>query len=375
MDVTNPRTMTELESDLIKNLIDTIVEPQVIEPMEKIGWTHDAPPDPTPKVIATPASEAAPVTETHKPTATPATTAPLAETSVTTTAVDWESLREANGLILGKYKNESEATKGVSHAVAMAKDALNKAALLEEENAKLRESITARPVATFTPETKPLTTTAPVQSNDLDLILAKIVEEGGTIDELNVKELKDALLKTASEAAVTKVNQVLTEQDSAKKAEDAAWNQVDKFMRTNYPDSVNFTDEINLFVNTDPMTGTVVRTLLAAGKKEEAAVTAWQNYARAASVETNAKIRTNNIQKETVLDAADQVRKEAVERARIDAGVPTTTAGGIHESPEASTSREEIEAAAAGMAAGDVGSAILWRKLTVGRDLSGPLFD
>jgi hypothetical protein len=368
---TDPRVITEMQAELIRNIADNIVDPDVIKPMEQIDWGHNAPPTRT-----NPASEGTPlVTETPKPDAS-ATTAATAEKSVTTTAIDWESLRDPkSGLIINKYKTESEAIKGVSHAVEMAKSALNRAAILEQENAKLRETAVQRPIATYTPDPVPAATTAPDYGNDLDTVLNDIVKEGGTIDELNVTALKAAFLKTAEKVAETRINQALTQKDSAARAEQDEWDKVDSYMRTNHPDSINFTEEINLFVNTDPLTGDVVRTLISAGKKQQAAEIAWVSYAKAVARETAIQTQTTQQTQETVLNARNDVRKEIVDAARADAGVVATSMGGVHESPNVGNSRDEINAAAAGMQAGDANAAAIWRAMTFGKDLTGPLFD
>ncbi len=107
--------------DLIKHLGDTLVENEVIAPMAKIGWDHGTPPPPTAPGQPQPTGEAPPSDATTPP-GQPQTVAPAAVQTDALLDINahFESLRGANGLILDKYPNVTEAIKGVGNAVIMA---------------------------------------------------------------------------------------------------------------------------------------------------------------------------------------------------------------------------------------------------------------
>ena len=78
------------------------------------------------------------------------------------------------------------------------------------------------------------------------------------------------------------------------------------------------------------------------------------------------------------MQAGDQVRKEAVEAARKDAGISGTSASGVHERTDAVPSQDEINAAADAMRAYGTQpgnpAAARWRELTIGKSLPPEIF-
>jgi hypothetical protein len=382
----DPISMTQAEAAMLESIKQNIVDPEVMGPMETLDWQHGAPPPPIPLVPAyNPQGIEQSQQEVRKPetvTADNPQVTPPADSTATPPAreIDWESLRQPNGLILGKYKSEAEATKGVAHAVEMAKTALAQKAELE---AKLAQMSQPTPQYQLPPQqTSHEVIKSPrmvVDNTKLDTVLSKIVEEGGTLDQQNITDLREALLETSQQISAKTVEDVLLERDSRNRQENDEWTKVDNYMRSNYPDALNFTDEISVFVQTSPFVNTTVNALISSGHKAEAAEFAWKEYSRARDVEVTAARAADNQVKEITLSAADQVRREAVEQARKDAGVMTTIASGIHETPPSGASPSEIENAAAemgmlGSAPGSPGGA-RWRALTIGKDLRGPLFD
>lgn len=379
----DPRSTTQAEADLIASIVANIVEPGVIAPMEEIGWQHGQPPpmkiaaaETTPKAAPTAVPAAKPL-ETEPRTVTTTVAKPAEITVVATTPnmeIDWESLREANGKISGKYNTPAEAIKGMRHLVAMTREVRAHDELVTKERDEARAALAARPVVqpVVQPvvETKPV---APVSATALESVFDKIIEEGGTLDANTVKDLKVALEAHAREVAKATIELTLSERDKATAEQNAKWNKVDQYMRTNYPESVDFTDEMSLFVQTSPTVGPVVRALIAAGNELEASAYAWTQYDQARKADIATVTKTADEKREIVLDAAAQVRQEAVDQARKDAGVVTTMAQGVHEAPTAGSTQEEIDAAAAEMRATGLGEN--WRRLAFGHILKDPVFD
>jgi hypothetical protein len=268
-------------------------------------------------------------------------------------------------LIAGKYKTANEAVKGLRHLAEMTRS------IRADRDRLMAERTTApRPIEVASPPTREPIAELPI-SGKLDEVLAKIVEDGGTLDEDKVNSLRDAIREESRLAAQGVVS--ARDNESAKEAK--MWNDVDSHMREKYPDSLRFTEEIALFKQTDALVGVAVDALISQGKAKEAAELAWTSYEKAVNAQVVAETRKDNEKKEITLEAAEAVRKEAVEQARKDAGVSATAAGGVHENPSAGVSHEELAALAAAMQRGDVGAAQRWRDLAFGQDLTGPLFD
>jgi hypothetical protein len=288
----------------------------------------------------------------------------------------------STGLYGGKYKTREEFIRGVGHVVQMAKGAYSQADLarqeadrLRAENAQLRTQPAPSPGAA--PQPAPAVTAsqavAPIRSAKLDAVLSKLKDEGGILDE----ESLNALVAGLSEVAVAQATQAaenrVAERESAKQAEDAKWRTVDEHMRTVAPDSLAYSNEIGLYVQSTPLVAAAVGSMIQGGKLNEAAELAWTMFKSAHEGMSVEQINAATTQKQLELEAGDQVRREAVEKARRDAGVITSVATGVHETPGAvGPTQEEIDQAAAEMAAGD---GTRWRALTIGRTLTDPIFD
>src|SRR5258705_12388423 len=97
----DPVTQTHAEADLLERFAKEIVDPEVMEPMDKINWSEASPPPPRqPGSEGT--TEQKPVEATVK-TDNPPVTEKSAE-PVIKTDIDWEPLRDPkSGLILNKY--------------------------------------------------------------------------------------------------------------------------------------------------------------------------------------------------------------------------------------------------------------------------------
>lgn len=368
----DPRTTTQADAALLAKLVSEIVEPEVLGPMEKLGWGHGEPPAPertTATVDNPPVVETIPLAnpkpEANATPANPVTPAATPAATQSTTEIDWEALKDpTTGLYAGKYTTPAEAAKGLAHLAAMTRT------IREDRDRLLRERQT-QPVTAVATVEAPKTVPSLPQSGLLDEVLAKITEDGGTLDENSSKALKEAILSEATAAA----QKIVSARDAAVEKENAIWNDVDTHMRAKFPESFKFTEEIALFKQTDPVVGAAVDALIASGKAKEATELAYTSFVRARDAQVIATVKAETEKKEVTLEAAEAVRKEAVEAARRDAGVSTTTAGGVHENPAVGISQDEIAQVAAAMQRGDPGAAVRWRDLVFGSELKGPLFD
>lgn len=390
----DPRVQTAAEAALIQDLIKNIVEPEVIGPMEKIGWSHGTPPPPEPvvddplkpgtpapvKPVAPavvgppdPAAITAPVvTEPPKKDAPPVVSDPLAFI---------EELKDPKtGLYGGKYKTREEFLKGVGHVVQMAKGAYSKADAAEQEAARLRTENAQLRATPAAPAAAPLPAPAPAsqaallgRSAKLDAVLSKLKDEGGILDEENMQGLIEGVSELASSMATQAAEKTLAAHESARTEEDKRWQDADVHMSQVAPDSLNFSDEIGLYVRSTPLAAAAVGALIRLKDLNGAAELAWQLFQGAHPGMSPAEVKDATDKTQIELEAADQVRREAVEKARKDAGVASSAAAGVHEAPGAvGPTQEEIDQAAAEMHAGD---GRRWRALTIGRTLTGPLFD
>ena len=157
---------TKEEQEMTTFLRNTLVQKEVMEPMEKIGWSHASPPPPdysdNPKTEGAPA----PVQPQNAqpaggpPAAAPDATKPAAPAKADTPAPNateldkmFEPLRDANGLILGKYKTGIEAFKGAGHLAQMAKQAFQErdSAVKRLEQLGNTETTNARPSPAASP--------------------------------------------------------------------------------------------------------------------------------------------------------------------------------------------------------------------------------
>lgn len=369
--------MTQNEADLAlrAHIADTIVGPEVIDPMDSINWGHGAPPSREQLPQKDNPSDAPQPTETPKPELNvdhPQTSAESPKV-VPTPDIDWESLRDpSTGLIVNKYKTPLEAIKGAGHVVNMAKTALTRNAELEQEISRLRQ---IAPVSQPLPQPQSITPEPKkeIPTGKLDEVLRRIAEDGGTLDETFTGELRDAFRDTADAIASAAVQKAMNERDVKINAETTKWQEIDNYMRVKYPDSLRYTEEIGLFIKANPLVDIAVGSMLANGREKEATELAYLQYVDArdkgVAETTKAEATTREIQ----LDAAEQVRKEAIDKARKDAGVATTIAGGVHETSTVPSTQEELDRAAAEMRRTGLGEN--WRALAFGQYLTDPIFN
>jgi ElaB/YqjD/DUF883 family membrane-anchored ribosome-binding protein len=401
MDRMDPREQTAAEAALIQHLVETVVIPEVMEPMEAIGWSHAAPPPPRPRPdnpeapgnTSAPAPVAAPVVS-GQPAPTPAPVAPVAGEPKKDTPAEaapasgdplafLEGMKDPKtGLYGGKYRTREEFIRGVGHVVQMAKGAYSQADVsrqeverLRAENAQLRTQPVASPAAA--PQPAPVApasqAAAPVRSAKLDAVLSKLKDEGGILDEESLNALVEGLSEVATARAEQSVENRINARENARQAEDARWRKVDEHMQEVAPESLVYSNEVGLYVQSTPLVAAAVGAMIQQGKLNEAAELSWTMFKSAHEGMTLEQINAATTAKQVQLEAGDQVRREAVEQARKDAGVITSSATGVHETPGAvGPTQEEIDRAAAEMQAGD---GTRWRALTIGRTLTDPIFD
>jgi hypothetical protein len=382
---------TAAQAALIQHLIKTVVEPEVTRPMESIGWGHGTPPAPiytednpqgggntTPLPAPVPAAPGG-----GQPAPAAAPVAPVAGEPKPDASSDplsfLEELKDPKtGLYAGKYPSRAELLKGMGHVVQMAKGAYTKADLAEQEAARLRDEnarlrlTPAAPAAVPQPAPGSGSQPTPARSAKLDAVLSKLKEEGGILDEENVQALVQGVSELAETRAAQIADERLNSRETAARAENAKWMGVDEHMRKVAPESLAYADEIGLHVKSDPLAAAAVGALVRSGNLNEAAELSWRLFHAAHGSATPSAVTAATTQKSIELEAGDQVRREALDRARKDAGVSSSAATGVHTTPGAvGPTQEEIDQAAMEMHSGD---GIRWRALTIGRSLTDPIF-
>ena len=295
--------------------------------------------------------------------------------------IDWEATKGSNGLYLSKYKTKAEAVRGVANSVAMAKVAFTQAETTAQENARLKaevDRLSRQPVVTPTaalreqPATSPSLRDVEVDSK-LDSVLSKLAQ-GESLTGEDLVDFKRAISEHAFKVAREAAREERESSNAAVRKEADRWAKVESFMAEKYPDSVNFGDELALFIKTNPLVGAGVKALTEQDRHEEAIAGAWEQFAHMQSISPTAKTPSaEDVAKETRLDAADQARREALDIARRDAGIIGAGAGakGVHENAIAGPSQDEYDRATARMRQGDGAP---WRGLVFRDILNHPIF-
>lgn len=373
------------DQELRALLVRTIVEPEVLAPMEANGWRQGLPPvlSPTPPA-GQPGSEGAPgqTAANGGPPATPAGEKPKTDAPTHDDLIaSFEALRDPEtGLIERKYATVQEAIKGRVHlnqmaskAFAQRDDALRKLAEATQPAVSAQSPAPSpQPVAVHQPSVA-------VQQAKARLaqVQARIKENEGILSDNLSEDFVSANTALAEALADDRVSAALEARSRATDAETESWNAVDRDMRAKYPESVRFADEVSLLVQSDPVLGAAVSALLAQGKRLEATELSWQTYERVARDSVAATQRKADENLEADLTERDTVRKELRDKALKDAGVVTGSAGGTgaHENQNAALGRREsIDSAASAMRregnAPGSQAAAAWRRLVIPLDES-----
>ena len=356
--------MSQQEAALRQHLVNTIINPQVIEPMNQAGWSQGTYEQQMssgqPAMQQAPNTPPMPNQQSGYQTDNPTAAAPQGYGGQPNSPLDFEQFRDTNGLYAGKYKTPEELVKGMRNVVDMAKQAFTER---DELRARLAQPTTA-PAPSAPVATSALPTTVDDGTGNLDRVLNQIVEEGGLLDERNSALLRDAVIKLAEDKARNVVN--------AQSTEEAKWQAVSQKMELNYPGSSNRADELHVYVQANPSVSTAVAALLQQGKEYEATELAWRLMTSSSPGQSPASTPAQ-VQQETLM-AQNMVRQEVVDAARKDAGVITTAGGGVHEAPPQYAGSDDVAAAAAyGTRTSDFAP---WRRAALDKfmDFNSPLF-
>jgi len=285
----------------------------------------------------------------------PVTAQPVAPAGPSDGEIDWESTKAANGMYLGKYKTRAEAVKGVAHSVAMAKTAFTRVESVEAENARLREQLNEtrrQPVVAPTIAPTQATPTSPSLGDAANAKLDEVLSKLGQGEALSGEDLvafRRALSEAAFEAGRKAAREEREQFDSVAKKEQDRWARVEQYMAEKYPDSVNFGDELALFIKTHPLVGAGVKALTEQDRHEEAIAAAWEAFTAQQGAGLRPAPSAEDKQRELELEAADQARREALDIARRDAGIVGQGAGarGVHEGTNTGPSEDEYNRAVA----------------------------
>ncbi len=393
------------ERELNALLSKTLVQKDVMEPMEKIGWRPGTPPPPdysTPNgngqpgaegapgqaaPLATPAGNGQPATTTS--TASVTTSPPSADTpSMSDLIAILESTKNPEtGLYLNKYKTLEEGIKGSGHLANMAKTAFSREAQaiarlgeLEAENLRLRQTPANFAAPQPAQPAPPSRETLDAAQARLDKVLSDIAENGGILDMEATKLLSKAQREMADAAADVRVQEMFASKTNQEDASNAEWNRVDTYMKENHPDAERFSEEVALYVQSNPLLAKAVNALLKGEDRLGATELAWTSFRDAHGAKVTAETQAKDQAKEDELAAREQVRKEQLEAARRDAGVARGSVGGsgVHEGGGLRGSAEEIEAARnrmrlEGEAPGSPG-ATAFRRMIIGPSLDPSIF-
>jgi hypothetical protein len=387
------------EAALHEHLLRTIVVPDVIIPIAANGGRQgkasqaeiNAFVDGLPGNEGAPGTAATPATPAQggQPAPAAAKAAATDRTKADNPSLDdliagYEALRDPKtGLIAGKYVDVKEAIKGGVHLTHMAKDALAERDRLAEQvrslEARFANPPAAAPAAVAPqPVQTTLASQAAVDAAQVryDKVLSDISESGGVLDVESSKLLSKASRELAEATANWKVEERFAARDTAGDADRAAWRQVDSYMKEKHPNAERFSEEVAVFIDSDPLVKRAVQALLAQGDRQGATEHAWVSFERAHGAQVVAADHAKAEATEADLAAREQVRQEQLRIARKDAGVISGSAGGAgaHENKGATgASREEIESARErmrreGEAPGSPG-AMLFRKMVIGPSL------
>lgn len=336
---------------------------------------------------------AAPAGGEERPAATPtdANGQPVAKGSEATKVTDplatFDQFKDANGKYIGKYDTVEQFVRGIGHAMNMTKETL---AANDDLNRRLADQTrqldelrrqpaptqgtvrTDAPVADASP--------APARKSNPKLAEALASLAEGNLDAEGLVKLVDVISEHTALAAREAAREEQREREAVAQATASRWDKVDQFMTEKYPDSMKFTTEMGLFTKTNKQIGAVVSALIEKDLHEQAMEYAWTQFVAAHGLKSApapfkaAPATPENVEKEIKLDAADQVRREAVEEARKDAGILGAGAGnhGVHENQNVGPTQGELDEAAALMRNGQGAK---WRSLVFKDILSHPLFN
>jgi hypothetical protein len=426
---------TQAEVALTKKLAATLVQREVIEPMNASGWGHGQPVSgpqaaimiaekaradgqPEEKIAAflkergityLPPAGGQPAPPVGAPTPAPAAAAPVASgqpapvaaapvVPVVKTDVPadlaaaqnvltlMESLKDSSGKIMGKYATVDEALKGAGHLANMAKDALRRAEAAEARAVSTPGAPVAAPsvtvpvaapvIAPFSPASRPGLEAAKTR---LATVLARVKADG--FDGDSAYEFAEANREVAEQTTLAVRAEEREREDHARRVEQTKWQGVNAYMAEKYPESLSVSDdEFGVFMQSNPRLARALNAMRAQGQEIEAAEFGYTEFAKSRGTLTGAPLASAQ-RVEDDLAERERVRLELRDKALIDAGVVHGSAGGSSavETPGiVGPSQEDINQLAdrmrrEGEAPGSP-AAMAWRQATIGRFLPPDLF-
>jgi len=200
---------------------------------------------------------------------------------------------DASRRYAGKYVSVDELEKGHMHAQGL----ITK---LQSELAQLRAvPAAAAPAYQAAPRVNPVSRQS---------LVAEKIKQFEERTQIPAQELAEVVSEIARE--------VVHEENAPAEAD----RQALAYMQANHPRFFEFQPEVLAHVQANPTVAAVVNRELSRGNREGALEFAWGNYALSAGVDVHQRMLNNN----TVLN-------QEVEKARVDAGLASTQASGIHE--------------------------------------------
>lgn len=271
--------------------------------LDSTGQPLSAAPTPNPAATAPPAAAPAPAPVQNQPVSRPA-----ASPAIGPSDAALEGLRDANGLIFGKYRTADEARRGYFNAVNTLSATTDELVRLRNQPASVAPSPALLPGSApgDAPRVNPTARTLDVQKEIEELV--KSSEESGSIDpQLLIQKVASIAARAGQEAVQAELRPM------------QAMSEAEAYMRSKYPESVNHAQELGNFVKTDPVAGPTVQALMATGQYKAAFEYAWSMYTV-----------KNGLSIERGIEVNSQIAEEERLRARAAAGFSGSPNTGVH---------------------------------------------
>lgn len=289
------------QHEVVRLLSDTIGN-AVLEEMDSREGFHRA---------GNPGNEGVPATVTNTPPAAqqvnPAAT-PVAPAQPSAPAANPQPGRK----FLGKYNSEEEAERGYHSLLHLNKQVL-------EKNDELMRQLAAANTRSATTsvtngQANPANPAAPV-SFDITESLSTL-QADYNIDPAAFKPFADAVIA----AAETRAREAAAQAFDAKEAPNRVIQQADEYLLARYPEAAAFGAELSQFVHGDPELKGFVDDGLNKQDLRLPMEIAWLKFNQA---------RLSG--QERVGQVLADVTQQEIERTRVDAGLVSTQASGVHE--------------------------------------------
>lgn len=220
--------------------------------------------------------------------------------------------------ILGKYNSEEEAERGYHSLIHLNQQVMARNDELARMVADLNAKVATGPL---TPNAQQASAANPQETPPAFDNVLNTLQANYNIDQADMKPLIDGLLAAAESRARVAARQEL----EAKEAPTRVIQQADDYLLGKYPDAAQFGTEIAQFVHGDPELQAFVEQGRQNGDLRLPMEIAWLKFNQTV---LNAKERAGQ-----VLAAVSQ---QEIDRTRIDAGLVSSQAGGVHTNEAAS---------------------------------------